>query len=273
MQWILRSLFVAALFFLAVYAAIVGYLFFFQRGFVFPAGGPIAENAAAEAGLEPVSIAGSDGISLVGWYAPPRTDLPTLLYFHGNAGNLSDRADRFEQVTASGFGLLAMSYRGYGGSEGTPSEAALFEDALSAFDWLSARTRSIVLYGESLGTGVATYAASEREAAALVLEAPFTAIVDIAAETYPWVPVGYLMWDQFRSRDLIGELQEPLLVIQGTEDEVVPTEQGKRLFALASEPKELVVIQGGHHGDLWDRGLWPQVLEFLADQLSLRPQQ
>lgn len=246
------------------YCLAVGYLFVFQRDFVFVPRGELTAEDAREAGFEPVTIGAEDGTRLAGWYRPADEGRPTLLYFHGNTGNLGGRADRFRQVAASGFGLLAMSYRGYPGSQGSPSERAFSADALTAFDWLAARASPIVVYGESLGTAVATSVASRRDAEALVLEAPFTAIVDIAAETYPWVPVGLLMRDQFRSRDLIGKIGMPVLILQGTDDAVVPTEQGRRLYDLAPEPKEFVVIEGGHHGDLWDRGLWPRVVDFLA---------
>jgi len=176
--------------------------------------------------------------SFTAWYAPGAPGLPTLLYFHGNAGNMSERADRFAEVLKSGFGLLAVSYRGYPGSAGSPSEAGFFADALTAFDWLATRTPDIVLHGESLGTGVATFVASKREARALILEAPFTATVDIAAATYPWVPVAYLMTDQFRSRDYIKQVGEPVLIVHGTADTVDPISYVKDLFELGGEPKE-----------------------------------
>ena len=164
---------------------------------------------------------------------------PAILYFHGNAGNISERADRFRQIVASGFGLLAVSYRGYPGSGGSPSEAALVSDGEMEFDWLEERSRSIVIHGESLGTGVATEVAAARPPRALILEAPYTAALDIAEATYPWVPVKCLMRDPFLSREYIKEVHTPLLIIHGTADQVIPVEEGKRLFALANEPKYL----------------------------------
>jgi hypothetical protein len=248
----------------ATYGAAVGYLYFFQRSFVFEPSGALA--SPSEHGLdmvEVVTITTADGTRLTGWSAEPQAGRPSILYFHGNAGNISTRADRFQKIVGSGFGLLAMSYRGYPDSEGSPSEAALFSDALEIFDWLAARTETIVIHGESLGTGVATYVATERPAAALVLEAPFTAALDVAQETYPWVPVALLMYDPFISRDRIGRVEEPLLIVHGTKDRVVPTDQGRRLFEAAGEPKQLAIFEGGIHSDLWDRELWPTVLEFL----------
>src|SRR5688500_14965332 len=250
----------------AVYVTAAGYLFIVQRDYVFKPGGTLAMPAELDLGpLEIVTIRTADGTPLTGWYAAARLGLPTLLYFHGNAGNISDRAERFEQVLASGFGLLAVSYRGYPGSGGSPSQAAFFLDALEVFDWLAARTNGVVVHGESLGTAVATYVAAERPARALVLEAPFTAALDIAAVTYPWIPVSLLMRDPFVSREHIKRVEEPVLVIHGTRDRVVPVEHGRRLFEAARQPKRLAIVKGGRHSDLWDRGLWATVLEFLDE--------
>ena len=138
----------------------------------------------------------------------------------------SERAPRFKQVAESGFGVLGMSYRGYAGSGGSPSEAALFSDALEIFDWLAARSGDIVVHGESLGTASPPTLPPSAPAAALMLEAPFTAAVDIAAATYPWVPVSLLMRDPFLSRDHIRRVEEPVLILHGTADRVVPVDTG-----------------------------------------------
>ena len=248
------------------YVAVAAYLFVFQRDYVFKPDGTLA--APAERGLDPieiVTIRAEDAVDLTGWFVAPAAGRPTILYFHGNAGNLSDRSERFERILASGFGLLAVSYRGYPGSGGFPSEAALFSDALEIFDWLAARTQDIVVHGESLGTGIATYVAAERPARALVLEAPYTAALDIAAATYPWIPVSLLMRDPFLSREHIKRVDEPVLVVHGAEDRVIPVEYGRKLFEAAGEPKRLVIVEGAGHSNLWKKGLWPIVLEFLEE--------
>jgi uncharacterized protein len=248
----------------AAYAGAVGYLYVYQESFVYKPSGTL-ETQAEEGlpGVEVVELTMADGTPLTGWYKAAEAGRPTLLYFHGNSGNLSGRADRFRQVLASGFGLLAMSYRGYPGSGGHPSEQTLFSDSLEIYDWLAERTSDIVIHGESLGTGVATYAASQRPDQALVLEAPFTAAVDIAAWEYPWVPVGLLMRDQYASRDIIDEIDSPLLIVHGTVDETIPVRFGEQLYEIAREPKELALIEGGTHGDLWENGLWPTAMAFL----------
>ncbi|MGQ7794125.1 alpha/beta hydrolase [Faunimonas sp. B44] len=250
----------------AGYVAAAGYLYTFQRGYVF-APGTLLETPAEKGleGVEIVTLERGDGVTLTGWYAPAAEGQPTLLYFHGNAGSMSGRADRFRQVLDSGVGLLAFSYRGYPGSGGAPSEAALFEDALAAFDWLAARTDRIVIHGESLGTAVATYAASRRPALALVLEAPFTAALDIAGATYPWLPVSLLMRDPFLSREHIRAVEEPILIVHGTADEVIPVAHGRALAEIAGPRAELEIVPDARHSDLWKRGLWPRVLQFLEE--------
>jgi uncharacterized protein len=264
---ILRSAATVAAILAAAYLAAVAYLFFFQRDYVFKPTGALA--SAAEKGLpgvEVITLEAADGTTLTGWFQPAEPGKPSLLYFHGNAGNVSERAKRFRQVVDSGFGFLALSYRGFVGSEGSPSEAALVADGLDIFDRLAKRSDAIVIYGESLGTGVATEVAAQRDARALVLEAPFAAALDIAAATYPWVPVSFLMRDPFLSREHILDVEEPVLIIHGTADQVIPVEQGRRLFEVTHEPKSLAIIEGATHSDLWDRGLWPIVLQFLEAQ-------
>jgi uncharacterized protein len=246
-----------------LYLVAVAYLYAVQRHVVFQPRGPLARpDEAGLAGVEVLSLPMADGVTLAAWHAPAKAERPTLLYFHGNAGNVSYRAERFRDLLDAGFGLLAPSYRGYPGSGGSPSEAALIADGLALFDWLEARADGIVLYGESLGTGVVVAVAAKRDASALVLEAPYTATLDVAAEAYPWIPVALLMKDPFLSRERIARVREPVLIVHGAEDRVIPVEHGRRLFALAGEPKRLVIVEGAGHADVWSR-LWPELLAFL----------
>ncbi len=265
MKRALKALASAATILVALYIAAVGYLFANQRSYVFKPAGTLATPVEKGLSAEVVTLHAEDGTELTGWYEAAEPGKPTILYFHGNAGNVSERADRFKQIVASGFGYLAVSYRGYPGSGGAPSEAAFVADGIMEFDWLKQRSRSIVTYGESLGTGVAVEVAAARPPAAVILEAPFTAVLDIAEATYPWVPVKYLMRDPFLSRDHIGQVHVPLLIIHGSADATVPVEQGKALFKLANEPKELVIVDGAGHGDLWKKGLWPAAVAFLEN--------
>ncbi len=250
----------------AIYLAPASYLYVFQRSFLFQPGGELAAPAEKGlAGIEVRSFAMADGVKLTGWYKPAKAGKPSVLYFHGNAGNLSGRSDRFRTILASGFGLLAVSYRGYPGSGGSPGERQMIADGLALYDWLSGTSDQIVVQGSSLGTGIAVAVAAGRDARALVLEAPFTAAVDIAARQYPWMPVGLLMKDQFLSRERIGDVSEPLLIVHGTDDRVIPVGHGERLYGLASEPKRLEIVEGASHDDLWRRGIWEHVLRLLAE--------
>ncbi len=253
-----------------LYCSAVAYMYVFQRSFVFKPAGVLA--SPAESGLEAVQsekMGMSDGTSVTVWRAAPNIDgAPTVLYFHGNSGNLSTRAARYRQILESGFGLYAPTYRGYAGSEGQPSETGLISDALEHFDRLSKETTDIVIHGESLGTGVATAVAAQRKPIALILEAPYTATVDVAAEAYPWLPVAFLMKDQFPSRERIGAVSSPVMIIHGTDDTIIPFEHGQALYEKAGEPKTFVAIDGAGHGDLWKRGLWENAQDFLRAQQS-----
>ncbi len=250
----------------AIYLAPVYYLYVFQRSFVFKPGGELAAPAdKGLAGIKVRSFEMADGVRLTGWHAPAAPGKPSVLYFHGNAGNLSGRSDRFRTILASGFGLLVASYRGYPGSQGSPGEQQMISDGLALHDWLAGQGGQIVVLGESLGTGIAVAVAEKRDVRALVLEAPYTATVDIAARQYPWIPVGLLMKDQFRSRARIKNVSEPVLIVHGTEDRVIPAGHGRQLYRLANEPKMLAIVDGASHSDLWPRGLWERVLRLLAD--------
>lgn len=242
-----------------VYVMAAGYMYLNQRSFVFVPSGTLA--TPQEKGLDAVSvelIAMADGTEVTVWQAEPREeDAPTVLYLHGNSSTVSGRWKRFKQILDSGYGLYAPSYRGYAGSEGSPSEAALISDALEHFDRLSEAGGAIILHGESLGTGVATAVAAERPGVELlVLEAPYTALVDIAFERYPWLPVPLLMKDPMVTRDRIQTISAPVLILHGTEDRIIPVEHGKRLFEFAKSPKDLRILEGATHGNLWSNGLW-----------------
>lgn len=244
----LIRLFAAAL--LVLYAGALGLLFAGQRSLLYPASD--RRSSASEAGLVGVQdmvLPTPDGERLVAWWKPPQPGKTVLLYFHGNGGSLWSRRFRAQALTASGRGLLMVSYRGYSGSTGTPTEAGLHTDARAAYDWAaqSYEATRLVAYGESLGTGVAVRLAGERPLAGLILDAPYTSTADVASLIYWYVPVSWLMLDQFRSIDVIPTVKAPLLVLHGTEDRVIPFAFGERLFAAAPGPKQFVRIEGGSH--------------------------
>src|SRR4029077_1149473 len=197
----------------------------------------------------------------------PQGTKRVVIYFQGNAGGLDLRAGRFKWLIADGTGLLALSYRGYGGSTGKPSEAGLIRDATAAYDFATARypAERIVLWGESLGTAVAVALAAERTVGGLILDAPFTSAADVGAAVYPFIPVRSLIKDTFHSDLRIAKVSAPVLVLHGARDRVVPIRFGEALFALAREPKRIVRFPNGNHVDLDDHGAADVVKKFLME--------
>jgi len=260
LKWLLLALLVG-------YGAIATLAYFAQRSLMyFPERTRTAPAAAGLPQAAEMELATSDGERVIAWHVAPRGDQPVVLYFHGNGGALAWRAERFARIVADGTGLLALSYRGYGGSSGRPSEAGLLRDAEATYAYAAARypAERLVLYGESLGTGVAVALAAEHKVGKVILEAPFTSAVDIGAAAYPFLPVRLLMHDTFRSDERIGKLTAPVLVLHGARDTVVPIRSGERLYALISAPKKFVRFPEGAHGDLDNYGAQAAVRDFLA---------
>jgi fermentation-respiration switch protein FrsA (DUF1100 family) len=263
MTLLLRLVAVAVLLYLIAVAAV----FAIQRQLqYFPGQTAAAPEAVGLTGVEVVPLATPDGETLVFWYAPAPEGRPTILYFHGNAGEISDRPLRFGFYRDHGFGVAYLSYRGFGGSSGEISEFGLITDALTAYDWLAAKGiggQDIVLVGESLGTGVAVQVAAQREVAALALEAPYTATADVAAEIYWWLPVRLLMKDQFRSVDHIAGVTAPLLVQHGDSDTVIPFAFGQALFdAAPMAEKTFIRLPGQGHEALFTPEVWAAEVAF-----------
>ena len=253
-----------------VFGGFVAFMYVAQRSMMyFP---ETRRTPLTDAGLhdaQEVVLETSDGEKVIAWHLPPRGDKPLVLYFHGNGGALVHRAERFRALTGDGTGLLALSYRGYGGSTGSPSETGLLADAAAAYDFAIARhpAERLVLFGESLGTGVAIALAAERKVGRVILQAPFTSAADIGAAVYPFLPVRLLMKDQFRSDERIGKVKVPLLILHGAFDRVVPLAFGERLYALANEPKRLVRFPRGDHNNLDSHGAQAAVREFLNESV------
>src|SRR5918998_3265800 len=181
-----------------IYVALVALLYVMERTFLYPASSQ--RTTVAEAGLagfQDLTLTTADGERLVAWWKPPQSGRAVLVYFHGNGGSLWNRRFRARLLTEDGRGLLMVSYRGYSGSTGTPTEAGLREDALASYDWVTRSNEAsrVVLYGESLGTGVAVRLATERPVGGLVLDAPYTSAADVAAALYWYVPVSWMMHD------------------------------------------------------------------------------
>jgi uncharacterized protein len=254
----------------AFYIGLVALMYLAQRSMMyFP---ETLRTTPAQAGLpeaEEVMLDTADGERVIAWHVPPRDDQPVILYFHGNGGALRYRADRYRALTQDGTGLVALSYRGYAGSSGRPSEAGLIEDARATYGFAAKRhpEARLVFWGESLGTGVAIALAAEKKVARLVLEAPFLSAVSVAASVYPFVPVRWLMKDQFRSDLHIRNVTAPVLIVHGDRDNVIPIESGEQLYALIAGPKRFLRIPGAGHEDLGMRAV-EAAKAFLAERLD-----
>jgi fermentation-respiration switch protein FrsA (DUF1100 family) len=256
-----------------VIAILLGYLgglavlFVRQRSMLFPIP-PVGRMAPAEAGLpqaEEHVLTTADGEKVIIWHVPAQPGRPVILFFPGNGDFLAGRVGRFRDMTADGTGLVALSYRGYAGSSGAPSERGLLSDAQAAYEFTSARYGAdrIVVWGFSLGTGVAVALAVEHPISKLILEAPYTSTVDVAGALLRIVPVGLLMRDQFHSDRRIANVTVPLLIMHGSDDPAIPIAFGERLFALAHEPKQFVRFPGGGHENLDNFGAIDTARQFI----------
>jgi uncharacterized protein len=233
-------------------------LFFAQRSFLFPVP-TVARTSPQQAGFgeaEEHVLDTADGEKVIGWHVPAKPGHPVVLYFHGNGDFLAGFFGRFHDLIADGTGVVALSYRGYAGSSGHPSERGLLSDAAAAYAFTVARydAARIVVWGFSLGTGVAVALAADKPVGRLILEAPYTSTVDVAASLFWYMPVHLVMRDQFRSDERIGRVTVPLLIMHGGRDPVIPIHFGERLFALAHEPKQFVRFPEGGHENLQNFG-------------------
>ena len=267
----LKSVAVVAI---CLYVGMAAVLYFRQRSMMyFP---DPAHMTPAQAGLPEaaeVMLTASDGERGIAWHVPPRDDRPVILYFHGNGGALRYRVERFRKLVRDGIGLVAVEYRGFGGNAGIPTEAGLTADGEAAYAFAAARypARQIVLWGESLGTGIAVVLGAEKPVSRVILEAPFTSAAAVAAARYWYLPVRLLMKDQYRSDEAIGKITAPVLILHGVQDHTVAFAMGERMFELTNAPKHIVRFLDGDHEDLDARGALHAVGRFLAGDLDRAP--
>lgn len=205
--------------------------------------------------FEDVYFPTADGLKLHGWFVPGERDI-AWLWFHGNAGNISHRLDNLRLLHEKlQLNVFLFDYRGYGQSQGQPSEKGTYLDGQAAFNYLRSRSdvdpQRIILFGRSLGGGVAVELASREKVYGLILESPFTSVPDMAKKVVPLLPLGPIIRTKYDSLSKIGRVQAPLLVIHGDMDEIVPMEQGMRLYEAAGDPKELYIIPGAGHNDTY----------------------
>ena len=224
-----------------IYSSVLILLFIFQRSLMYH---PQENNYSGDqlkVEVEKVKITTSDNINLLGWFH--KKDLKkfkTIVYFHGNAGNLENRIHKLNHFKDMDVNFLIIAWRGFSGNQGKPSEKGLYNDGNSAILWLKnlgLKDNDIVLYGESLGTGVATEIAQNNNFAGLVLETPFTSMIEVAKNFYPYIPVAFLLKDKYDNQNKIKNINMPVLVMHGEADQIVPFWMGEKIFQMANQPK------------------------------------
>jgi fermentation-respiration switch protein FrsA (DUF1100 family) len=253
-----------------LYLALVVVLFGAQRSLLYRPSSilrdPIAMGLPE---IEVVRLRTADGLDLVSWFAPPRrASAPTVVFFHGNSCNLSCWSYKARDFLDAGLGVMLAGYRGFEGNAGFPNEAGLLADGRAALDWLAARGISgadVVVYGESLGTGVAVRMASERRVGAVIIEAAYTSISDVASDLFPFLPARWLVLDRFDNLAHIREIGAPVLIVHGERDRLVPAALGRALYSAARAPKRALWVSDGGHNDLWAR-IRLAVIDFAAER-------
>jgi hypothetical protein len=257
---------------MAVYLGLALYLYVFQARFVYFPNLPSrqVDTTPADIGLafEAVSLNTADGETLAGWFVPAPAARGTLLYLHGNGGNIGHRLDPIEVFHRLGLNVLIIDYRGYGASSGKPSEDGTYQDALAAWHWLTQHQhlgpQRIVLFGESLGGSVAAWLAARHAPAGLVMYASFTSVPEMAQALYPIFPASRLARYRYDTRAALGKVNCPVLILHSPEDEIIPFSHAQALLEAAHEPKRLVELRGGHNDALLiSRETYAQAVEAL----------
>ncbi|MDC3175065.1 alpha/beta hydrolase [Candidatus Pelagibacter sp.] len=220
-----------------------------------------------EVEIEKVNIKTSDDINLLGWFHNKNLEnYKTIIYFHGNAGKLENRIYKLNHFKDLNVNFLIIAWRGFSGNQGKPSENNLYIDGNSAIDWLKKKgvaEKDIIIYGESLGTGIATEISQNKNFAGLILETPFTSMVEAAKNFYPYVPVGLLLKDKYKNQEKIKNIKIPILVMHGKADQIVPFWMGKRIFDLANNPKYAYFTEYDDHMMEYDSKLVLALNDFL----------
>ena len=251
-----------------VYGVVVGLTYIVQRQLqYFPDRRMYSPLEGGVPEMSVVRFLADDDVQLISWHHAAADGAPTVVHFPGNGGNIAGRGVAARPWIDAGYGVLLVGYRGYGGSDGRPTEEGLYADGRAAIAYLRGHgvaARRIALYGESLGTGVAVKMAVEHEVGAVILEAPFTSAVDVGARAYPILPVRWLMKDRYESLGRIAAVDAPLLIVHGEDDFTIPVAHGRRMLAAAREPKQGVFIAGAGHDDLRAHGADAAILRFLA---------
>ena len=251
----------------AIYLIVLIFLFFFQRNLMYHPDENNYSGDNLEVNIEKVTIKTTDNINLLGWFHNKNLkSYKTIVYFHGNAGTLENRIHKLNHFKDMDVNFLIIAWRGFSGNKGKPSEKGLYEDGKSAINWLldkGVKEKNIVIYGESLGTGVATHLSQNKNFGGLILETPFTSMIDAAKIFYPYIPVGLLLKDKFDNKSKIKNISIPVLIMHGEVDQIVPFFMGKKMYEIANEPKYSYFTKHDNHMMEYDENLIKALNSFL----------
>ena len=250
-----------------IYFSVIAFLYFYQRNLLYHPNENNYSGDKISVDIEKVKLLTSDNIELLGWYHEKNLKTyKTLVYFHGNAGSLENRIHKLNHFQDMNINFLIVAWRGFSGNNGKPSEEGLYLDGISAINWLIERgvpEKNLVLYGESLGTGVATHLAQNKNYAGIILETPFTSMIDAAKKFYPYIPINFLLKDKFENYKKIKNINTPILVMHGEIDQIVPFYMGKKIYEMANEPKYSYFTKYDDHMMEYDEKLVLAIRSFL----------
>ena len=243
------------------------FLYFYQRNLLYHPNENNYSDDEITVNIEKVNIKTSDNINLLGWYHEKNLkEFKTLIFFHGNAGSLENRIHKLNHFKDMNVNFLIIAWRGFSGNSGEPSENGLYKDGKSAIDWLIKKgisEQKLILYGESLGTGVAVHLAQNRNFSGVILETPFTSMIDAAKTFYPYIPVKLLLKDKFENYKKIKNINSPILIMHGEADQIVPFSMGKKLYEIANKPKYSYFTKYDNHMMEYDEKLILALKSFL----------
>ena len=251
-----------------IYILISVTLFFLQRNLLYhpSTNNYFEDNLTVQ--IDKIKITTKDNIELLGWYHKKDIkNYKTILFLHGNAGSLENRIHKINHFEDMNVNFLIIAWRGFSGNKGKPSEKGLYDDANSAVRWLEKKgimKKNIIIYGESLGTGVATEIAQNNNFAGIILESPFTSMIDAAKNKYPFLPIRFLLKDKYESDKKIKNIKSPLLVMHGEVDMIVPFWMGKKIYSIANEPKYSHFTKYDNHMMKYDKNLLIALKKFLG---------
>lgn len=232
---------------LSVCAVMLIFIYFYQRHLLyFPDKRTVTPQASQALDMYEVKLHTDDGLDLIAWYSPAKNGQRTIIYLHGNAGNIAIRVPLIRPFITQGYGVLLVEYRGYAQNPGRPSEQGLYHDGRAAIRFLMDKGMSldcIILFGESLGSSVAIQLATQYNVAGIILQSPASSIVAIGRRIYPFLPVSLLLRDRYETITIINKVKSPLLILASRKDELIPVTDSIELFEAANQPKQIHILE------------------------------